>query len=279
LLKRFRQSVLAAATSGRLTEDWRKDRAGNFVWRDVQVDEVADVIDPHPSHRTPASVPDGVPYISIGDVDETGVINFGGARRVGRDVLIEHQARYTLSKGDFIFGKIGIIGRPTKIPINLELTISANVLLVKANEYAVIGSYLILVFDSPEFLANIIERSAATSQAAFGIKKMRETRIRIPMLDEQLEIVRRVESLFAFADRLEARLTQARSAADRLTPALLAKAFRGELVPQDPDDEPAAELLKRLAAGTLQNSAKRTRRASTTGAAASPATAVPTPRP
>lgn len=51
-----------------------------------------------------------------------------------------------------------------------------------------------------------------------------------------------------FADRLEARVTAARESAGRLTPALLAKAFRGELVPQDPNDEPAAELLKRLAA-------------------------------
>ncbi len=69
----------------------------------------------------------------------------------------------------------------------------------------------------------------------------------IPPADEQAEIVRRVETLFAFADRLEARLAQAQTAVDRLTPSLLAKAFRGELVPQDPADEPAAELLKRLA--------------------------------
>ena len=70
----------------------------------------------------------------------------------------------------------------------------------------------------------------------------------MPSVAEQTEIVRRVETLFAFADRLEARLAQAQTAATRLTPALLAKAFRGELVPQDPNDEPAAELLRRLQA-------------------------------
>ncbi|WP_444545824.1 hypothetical protein, partial [Vogesella fluminis] len=67
-------------------------------------------------------------------------------------------------------------------------------------------------------------------------------------LNSPTEIVRRVETLFAFADRLEARLASASAAAERLTPSLLAKAFRGELVPQDPNDEPASELLKRLAA-------------------------------
>jgi len=65
-------------------------------------------------------------------------------------------------------------------------------------------------------------------------------------VEEQSEIVRRVEKLFAFADRLEERLSQAQAAVQKLTPALLAKAFRGELVPQDPNDEPASELLKRL---------------------------------
>ncbi|WP_200889447.1 restriction endonuclease subunit S [Burkholderia pseudomallei] len=68
----------------------------------------------------------------------------------------------------------------------------------------------------------------------------------MPSLDEQLEITRWVELFFAYADRLEKRFASARDAADRFTPALLAKAFRGELVPQDPNDEPAVELLKRL---------------------------------
>lgn len=63
-----------------------------------------------------------------------------------------------------------------------------------------------------------------------------------------IEIVRRVEVLFAYADRLEARYAAARAQVERLTQALLAKAFRGELVPQDPNDEPASVLLERIRA-------------------------------
>jgi len=68
----------------------------------------------------------------------------------------------------------------------------------------------------------------------------------IPPLPEQLEILRRVESLFAIADRLEARAQAALTSYTRLMPALLAKAFRGELVEQDPNDEPASVLLERI---------------------------------
>ncbi len=84
----------------------------------------------------------------------------------------------------------------------------------------------------------------------------------MPREDERQEIVRRVETLFAYADRLEARYQAARAQVERLTPALLAKAFRGELVPQDPDDEPAGELLARIkaqAAGSQPRRAPRGR--------------------
>ena len=79
-------------------------------------------------------------------------------------------------------------------------------------------------------------------------------------MDEQAEIVRRVETLFNFADRLEARLRTVQAATERLTPALLAKAFRGELVPQDPNDEPAIELLRRLQKESLPSGTRRARK-------------------
>jgi len=81
----------------------------------------------------------------------------------------------------------------------------------------------------------------------------------LPMLDEQAEVVRRVDSLFALADAIEAKCNTARAQVERLTPAILAKAFRGELVPQDPNDEPASALLGRIQAGGAAAPARRTR--------------------
>ena len=68
----------------------------------------------------------------------------------------------------------------------------------------------------------------------------------LPPLPEQHEIVRRVEALFALADQIETRYAKAKTHVDRLTQSILAKAFRGELVPQDPKDEPASVLLERI---------------------------------
>jgi type I restriction enzyme S subunit len=72
--------------------------------------------------------------------------------------------------------------------------------------------------------------------------------ILLPPNDEQAEIVRRVEALFSYADRMQARYADAQAQVERLTPSLLAKAFRGQLVPQDPNDEPASVLLERIRA-------------------------------
>jgi type I restriction enzyme S subunit len=73
---------------------------------------------------------------------------------------------------------------------------------------------------------------------------------------EQHEIVRRVEALFALADQIEARYAKAKVHVDRLTQSILAKAFRGELVSQDPNDEPASVLLERTRAERLLRSAR-----------------------
>lgn len=93
-----------------------------------------------------------------------------------------------------------------------------------------------------------IEACVKSSAGQKGISggSLKEIQFAIPGIEEQAEIVRRTEALLKLADRIEARYTAARAQAQRLTPRLLAKAFRGELVPQDPNDEPTSELLDHL---------------------------------
>ena len=84
------------------------------------------------------------------------------------------------------------------------------------------------------------------AQPNLNLSKVRSIPVSLPSRDEQKEIVRRVESLFAMADTVEKQYHDAKKRIDRLTQSILAKAFRGELVPRDPNDEPASELLKRI---------------------------------
>jgi type I restriction enzyme S subunit len=77
------------------------------------------------------------------------------------------------------------------------------------------------------------------TKVGLGLNDIRSIWIARPPIAEQNEIVRRVEAMFKIADQIEARYQKAKTYVDKLTQSTLAKAFRGELVPEDPNDEPA----------------------------------------
>ena len=89
-------------------------------------------------------------------------------------------------------------------------------------------------------------KTDGVSQSNINAQKLGVFEVPYCPLTEQHEIVRRVEALFKIADQIEARYQKAKAYIDKLTQSILAKAFRGELVPQDPNDESVSELLKRI---------------------------------
>ena len=247
ILKRFRQSVLAAATSGDLTVEWRANAASGS-WSSRRLGELAIEVKNGLSPK-PAEQPPGTPILRINAVrpfflrqDDLRFLQDSG-----------NTSAYELRVDDLLFTRysgslefVGICARVRAIN-NPRLVYPDKLIRVRIDVDKALSSWIEIAVNAPA-IREIIERTARTSAGQTGIsgKDLKELKVPIPSLREQAEIVRRVESLFAWADRLEARLATARARVERLTPSLLAKAFRGELVPQDPADEPASELLKRL---------------------------------
>lgn len=243
LLKRFRQAVLGAATSGSLTEDWRTDDTPD--WQQVHLSEVASDF----SYGTAAksSKAGEVPVLRMGNIQE-GRLDWSDLAFTSDSKEI---AKYALDIGDVLFNR-------TNSP---ELVGKAAV--YKGDRPAVYAGYLIRIKCSPALLPDYLNyclgsrhgrdycwsvKSDGVSQSNINAKKLAAFPFRLPSLSEQAEIVRRVEVLLSLADRIEKRHKEARRLALRLHPVTLSKAFRGELVPQDPNDEPANELLARIAA-------------------------------
>lgn len=90
--------------------------------------------------------------------------------------------------------------------------------------------------------------TGAVGQKRVPADYLRDCEIPVPSLDEQKRIVAEIESRFERADALETAVDRALSNAEKLKQAVLKKAFSGELVPQNPDDEPASVLLDRIRA-------------------------------
>ena len=92
------------------------------------------------------------------------------------------------------------------------------------------------------------ELAEGGNQPNLNLSKIKSFPLVLPPLHKQKEIVQRVEKLFRVIDLMGQEYQKASKLCDRLEQATLAKAFRGELVPQDPNDEPAAALLERILA-------------------------------
>lgn len=200
---------------------------GNFVyehgrWSTCEIGDVADTIDPQPSHRTPPVSSDGVPYIGIAECNyKTLQIDFANARKVGRDVLQEHLNRYTLNKGDFIIGKIGTIGKPFFLPDKQTYTLSANTVLIKPNKQKVEPQFLFAVFQS-EYMERIIDaEKKSTSQPAFGIQKVRKINIPMPPMELQKQFAAFVEQ----TDKSKVAIQKALDEAQLLFDSLIQKYF------------------------------------------------------
>lgn len=247
LLKRFRQSVLAAATSGRLTKDWRSNQDANWP-----TEPAADVCAKVQSGGTPKAgftEAAGVPFLKVYNIVNQQIDFEYRPQFVHPDIHAGELRKSQALPGDVL---MNIVGPPLgKVAVLTdaapEWNINQAITLFRPSDRITSGWLYILLCEGAA-VRSVLERTkGSVGQVNISLSQCRAFEFPVPTIKEQNEVVRRVKGLFAFADRLEARLAQAQTAIDRLTPSLLAKAFRGELVPQDPEDEPAAELLKRLA--------------------------------
>jgi type I restriction enzyme S subunit len=266
IIKQFRQAVLAAATSGRLTEEWRENNPPENNARD----EINAYLNKRRSteKKTPdevdlsnweADVPEGWMLCSVHQFSECldrlrvpikrddrkntkGLYPYYGANgEVGRiDDYIFDDELVLVTEDETFYGREKPIAYRSsgKCWVNNH----AHVLRPEDKKSADYLCYALMYYNVIPWLTGTTGRAKLTQQA------MNSLSILVPPKVEMIEIVRRVQAILALADQLEARYQQARAQVDALTPSLLAKAFRGELVEQDPNDEPAEKLLERVRA-------------------------------
>jgi len=143
-------------------------------WDVAQLHEFAAAIDPQPDHRTPPQIDNGVPYIGISDFNEDEAIDFAGARKISFTAYRKQRKAFIVELGDFIFGKIGTIGTPKRLPTDFDYALSANVILLKPKD----KSTFVFWWMVSTIVENLVAQEIhSTSQPAFGIQKMRSLSI------------------------------------------------------------------------------------------------------
>ena len=321
ILKTFRQSVLAAAVSGKLTEEWRKDKRLNVSNELKQIHKSRDELyqkdnkkhfdktgknlrkyDYSTLNEEPVvrAIPEGWELVKLGEIvsfltdyhangsyevlkehvelketeDYACMIratNFEKNNFYDLFVYISEEAYEFLEKSklygnEILIGKIGNAGSVYLMPkLDKPASLAMNLFALRFDEKLVNPNYIYMFLNSSLGEANIQKYVRGVATKSIDKKSVRSVFINYPSFEEQTQIVRRVEELFAFADRIEQKANAALERVNNLTQSILAKAFRGELTAdwraQNPDlisgDNSAEALLEKIKAEREALSSKK----------------------
>jgi type I restriction enzyme, S subunit len=166
-------------------------------------------------------------------------------------------------KGDIIYSVVGSYGIPVLIDFEREFCFQRHIAILKPHQH-LIGKYLLFALKSRFVLDQATKVATGTTQLTVTLSGLRRIKIPLVSLPEQVLIVEKIETLFKAINRIEEQYVDAHNDLNQmLDRSILAKAFRGELVPQDPNDEPAAVLLERIRAERAGTERSRSDRSST----------------
>jgi type I restriction enzyme S subunit len=189
----------------------------------------------------------------------------------------EHVTVYALSEGDLVINRVNSmthLGKCLSVPASHAGVLFESNMMRACLASEVSRKWVELYLHSLIGRRRLLKNAKwAVNQASINQEDVKRTPIPLPPLAEELAIVEAVESQLSVIDHLEADLDAKLKSAAALRQSILKSAFEGKLVPQDPNDEPASELLKRIAAERTERERLATEAKAASGKAAKPAKA------
>lgn len=237
ILKRFRQSVLAAAVSGRLTEEWRGVES---FGKKVCIGEIAIDIRYGTSKKCAYEI-GATPVLRIPNIGD-GYLKLDDLKFT--DFEAKEREKLALKEGDILLirsnGSVDLVGKVAVVTPNDTHCLFAGYLIrLRIDAELAQPRYVLYCLQSPQ-IRKVIEIQARSTSGVNNInsKELAALTLFLPSIEEQTQIVRRVEQLFTFADQIEQRVKDAQSRVNHLTQSILAKAFRGELTAEWREQNP-----------------------------------------
>lgn len=222
ILKQLRQSVLAAAVSGKLTEEWE-----GYDWQDMTIGEIAKVR----TGKTPSRTEEK--YWENGVIPWLTSSVTGSEYCFKADEFISELASKECNLKPFPIGTLLLAmygeGKTRGQVTELKLEATCNqacAAIIPNNEIALTSFVKLKLQENYEAI-----RLAASggNQPNLNLNKVREISIQVPTLEVQIKIVQEVEKLLTISEEVNQQVRSALDRVNNLTQSILAKAFRGEL--------------------------------------------------
>ncbi len=165
-------------------------------WDLVRLEDIADVLDPHPSHRAPNEVENGFPFAGIGDINEYGEINIEKARKVSENIILNHIENYFIDKNSIGYGRVGTVGKVVKLKerSKYKYALSPTLAVINGND-KVDNDYLYALLRSKIFFNQVKKFMTGSTRPSIGIKALRDIMVPYPSKNEQILIGKIISTL------------------------------------------------------------------------------------
>lgn len=240
-------AILHKAFTGELTANWRKQHGVSMEsWEERKIENIGSV---KGGKRVPKGLQltlenTGHPYIKAGNLKQGTVIK--------NDIMFVPEKvwniikNYTVSAGDVYITNVGAcIGDCGIIPEEFDgANLTENA--VKITDLLCNNKFLSYYLSSNSIQSFIKTLIASATLGKLSIFNIKNIQLNLPTLPEQTEIVRIIDDLLAKEQQAKELAENALAKIDLIKKSILARAFRGKLGTNNPADEPAVELLKRV---------------------------------
>lgn len=196
-----------------------------FDWTRLS-DCVTDVADG--PHVTPTYCEAGVPFITAQNIT-TGRVRFENHKFIMPDDHRLYQRRAVAEKGDVLITKDGTVGVPCFIDTDREFSFFVSVALIKPRRGLLDGEYLTWALRTPGQQTRIVQRSRGDMIRHLVLREIRDLQLPLLPLPEQRRIVAELDALQTKTDEVKRLQTESAKELDALLPAILDRAFRGDL--------------------------------------------------
>ncbi|MEV8595094.1 restriction endonuclease subunit S [Streptomyces sp. NPDC052012] len=232
-------------------------------WVRVRLDQVAEVRLGRQRSPKNHSGTQMRPYLRAANVDWNG-LKLDDVKEM--NFTDDEVAVYGLKEGDIVLseasGSASEVGKPAIWNGEIADCCFQNT-LIRVRSYGVDPYFLLHFLRGEAKRGAFVEHSRGVGIHHIGVARLAAWEVPVPPLEEQRRIVAATESQIAVVERAEAAIQSALDRASALRRSLFSVAFNGQLVSQDPDDEPVEELLARIkVASEAAAKAKNTRRRS-----------------
>ena len=208
------------------------------------------------THKTPAYVEYGVPFISVNDIS-SGVMDFSNVKYITREEHEKLISRCKPEMNDVLLCRIGTLGKAIKICTDKEFSIFVSLGLLKLIE-ADVADYIVQVINSGYGYRWIDDNKVGggTHTNKINLDTLRGMPIPIPPLEEQHRIVAKIEEILPYIDQYDKAYTKLeifnKKFPEDMKKSILQMAMQGKLVEQRPEEGTADGLYEQIVAEKAQ---------------------------